>query len=587
MMMMGASSPMLSYDGVKASVAVPIAHQRERHQQSLPPAMAVHVGPQNDRPERTRDGRDGIGEKRVHQRDERAFGGKERFGDIGGEIGVDEEVVELEKIAGARPNDGLHLLFALFGRQHRVTPSPAGGRASPRDRRESSAPVRLIAAASETQSAGAARFPVSSISAVLMVGVKPPKIAVAVTKASANPVVRTFCGHDLGQKRDHRAVVEPEYHGEPQHDREQLAEARIGHEPAHRRIGRQQRDDRNDEELRPATDAIGKRTAEGKPDEVGEAGAERDDHGVDRLEPEGARPEGRGVHRDGVERGRREDRHHHADGDDLPIGAQDFENLARFRRRLGMEKGLGLRQRAAQPEDDRNDQTADDDGHAPTPRRHLVAREHRCEGDAEDGGEHDGDLLTARLPGGIEAAIAGGGDLREIDRAAADLDAGGEALDQTAHHDDDRSQDADRLIPRRKRDRGGADRHQRQREDQTRAAPHTVGIGAENHGPDRPYEEPRTVGEERGHQRDEFVVGGEEGPGDVGRVIAVDDEVVHLEEIAGGHADHGFDLLSAFRGRKHAGSSYELCFSNRQRHRRVLFPGTQTGRRAARERRSG
>ena len=61
-------------------------------------------------------------------------------------------------------------------------------------RRARTAAERLMAAASESQSAGAARFPVASMRRVETAGVKPPKIAVAVTKASEKAAVRTRCG---------------------------------------------------------------------------------------------------------------------------------------------------------------------------------------------------------------------------------------------------------------------------------------------------------------------------------------------------------------------------------------------------------
>ena len=44
--------------------------------------------------------------------------------------------------------------------------------------------------------------------------------------------------------------------------------------------------------------------------------------------------------------------------------------------------------------------------------------------------EDHGDLLARRLPGAIEAAVARGGDLGEVDGHAAEFDAGREALDQ-------------------------------------------------------------------------------------------------------------------------------------------------------------
>ena len=70
-------------------------------------------------------------------------------------------------------------------------------------------------------------------------------------------------------------------------------------------------------------------------------------------------------------------------------------------------------------------------------------------------------------------------DFGEIDRNAAELDAGRKSLQQPAGDDDDRRREADRRVARRQGDDDGADRHDRQRDDQPLAAADAVDIGAE------------------------------------------------------------------------------------------------------------
>ncbi len=107
---------------------------------------------------------------------------------------------------------------------------------------------------------------------------------------------------------------------------------------------------------------------------------ERPAQSVTIMASSGERPqrlgsEGRRVDGDGVERGRGQDRHHDADGHDLPIGAEDRQHLARLGRRLRMLEGFGFfEERAAEPEDERDDQATDQERHAPAPERHLLGR---------------------------------------------------------------------------------------------------------------------------------------------------------------------------------------------------------------------
>src|SRR5207245_10686935 len=77
-----------------------------------------------------------------------------------------------------------------------------------------------------------------------------------------------------------------------------------------------------------------------------------------------------------------------------------------------------------------------------------------------------------------------------------------------------------------------------------------------------PHEEAGTEGGERGHQRGEFALAGEELRGDGLGVVAVDHEVVHLEEVAAGDADDGADLGLAFSWGQHGFLSHQFRVSS-------------------------
>ena len=145
-------------------------------------------------------------------------------------------------------------------------------------------------------------------------------------------------------------------------------------------------------------------------------------------------------------------------------------------------------QRPAQQEDEGNDQAADEERNAPAPGGDGGRRHHLAQHEADDRGDEDRDLLAGGLERGVEAAVAGRGDLGEIDRDAAEFDAGGKALQQAADQHDDRGGDADRRIGRAERDHHGTDRHDRQRDDQALAAADAVDIGAEHDGADRAHQ---------------------------------------------------------------------------------------------------
>jgi len=137
---------------------------------------------------------------------------------------------------------------------------------------------------------------------------------------------------------------------------------------------------------------------------------------------------------------------------------------------LARRELVGLLQRAPQQEDQRHDEAADQEGNAPAPLHHRVRRHDLAEQHAQQRHEDDGDLLAAGLPADIEALVALGRDLREIDRDAAELDAGGEALDEAPGDDDDGREQAEQGVAGDERDRQGADGHEAERQQPAGAA---------------------------------------------------------------------------------------------------------------------
>ena len=215
-----------------------------------------------------------------------------------------------------------------------------------------------------------------------------------------------------------------------------------------------------------------------------------------------------------------------------------LRDLGHSRTMAARSEFFGLLQRAAHVEQERHDQTADDERDTPAPRVHFRGRDEAVEQHAERRREHHRHLLARGLPRAVEAAIALGRDLRQVDRHAAEFDARGKALQQPSKQDDGGRKKTDLRIARHKGDACGADRHQHQREDQTLAAAVMVDVGAEHERADRTHQKARAEHRKREHQRSKFVAGREERGCNCRRVIPVHGEVVHLEKIAAGDAKH-------------------------------------------------
>ena len=77
---------------------------------------------------------------------------------------------------------------------------------------------------------------------------------------------------------------------------------------------------------------------------------------------------------------------------------------------------------------------------------------HLVEHVAEHGGDHDRHLLAAGLPGHVEALVARRRHFRQIDRDAAEFDAGREALQQASGQHQHGREQADGRIARHEGD---------------------------------------------------------------------------------------------------------------------------------------
>jgi hypothetical protein len=180
-------------------------------------------------------------------------------------------------------------------------------------------------------------------------------------------------------------------------------------------------------------------------------------------------------------------------------------------------------------------------GIAPAPRPEFWRRQLGAQDVAEDRGDHDRHLLAGRLPGDVEAFVAWCRHLRQVDRYAAQFDAGREPLQQPPHQHQQRCQQPDRRVAGHEGDQDGAARHDRQGQDEAFPAADLVDVGAQDDGSQWAHQEAGAERHEGQHQAGELTAGREERFGDVGRVEAEQEEVEHLQEVAAGYPEHGGD----------------------------------------------
>ena len=169
----------------------------------------------------------------------------------------------------------------------------------------------------------------------------------------------------------------------------------------------------------------------------------------------------------------------------------------------------------------------------------LFRREEQAQRHAKGSGHDDRDLLARGLPGAVEPFVTGGGNFGQIDRYAAQFHSRGKTLKQAAENNSDRSENADEPVRRRAGDGESSRSHKSEGEDKAGSPSMPVDVRAQNNRAERAHEIAGSKSSERQHQRSEMVAGGKNVAGDVRRIVGVDHEVVHFEEIAAGDADDG------------------------------------------------
>ncbi len=151
---------------------------------------------------------------------------------------------------------------------------------------------------------------------------------------------------------------------------------------------------------------------------------------------------------------------------------------------------LGLFQLATQQENKRHNQAAKQERNAPAPFTDGALFQHRVEDKAHRRRHHNRDLLTARLPAGVKALAAWCGDLCQIDRHAAQLCTGGEALQQPTDQHQQRRPQANTLVRGDQYDHKGACRHDGERDDQPFTTTDLIDVRAQHYRANRAHQEP-------------------------------------------------------------------------------------------------
>ena len=149
----------------------------------------------------------------------------------------------------------------------------------------------------------------------------------------------------------------------------------------------------------------------------------------------------------------------------------------------------------------------------------------------------------------VKAFVSRRCDFRQINGDAAELDAGGKALDQPPNHHNDGGQGAECRIARNQGDRYRSDGHKPQREHKSGAASVMVDVGAEENAAERAHQKTGPKRHEGQHELRKLAAGGKERSSDRGRVVTEDEKVVHLQKVSARDADDRPDLLAPVRAR--------------------------------------
>ncbi|CRR63345.1 hypothetical protein PAERUG_E16_London_17_VIM_2_04_14_06161 [Pseudomonas aeruginosa] len=349
----------------------------------------------------------------------------------------------------------------------------------------------------------------------------------------------------LGHRGRRRAEEAADRRAQQQLHQQQAPQARRRGDPGEQRIDHEHEGQGRDQQHR------------APPDPVGESPSQRDHQGHQRhrshlhhehLVQRQAQllvGEGRHIHQHHVEGHRADHRQAHAHQHAAPVFAQHAEQpLALAGLPDGFEEGLGLAHVAADPQSHRTDQQTEQERHPPAPALQGLGVQAMGDQRAHPRtGEHR-QALAEQLPGTVETAPVRRRAFHQESRGAGVLAAGGETLQHSRDHDQQRCADADRRVGRGEGDHRDGQRHQQDDQLHRRLASPAVGIQAEQDPTDRTHEETDTEGGQGHQQRGVLVAGREEQPGDQAGKEAVDDEVVPLQ----GVADHGSRHLAGTRG---------------------------------------
>lgn len=205
--------------------------------------------------------------------------------------------------------------------------------------------------------------------------------------------------------------------------------------------------------------------------------------------------------------------------------------IQRYLRTIRLFAAVGLFQVLTDIDADGNDQQADDERHAPAPGIQRLFRQKIGECQPARGAEQGADALADGLPADEKAALIGPGGLQQQRGGRADFTAGGEALNQTADHDQHRRQNADLRIGRCEGDQGGADAHQDDSHQHGGLAADPVGIGAQHHAAQRAHDKADAEHRHRHQQRAVGAVAGKIEFADDGGKEAVYGEVENLRPL--------------------------------------------------------
>ncbi|KPZ33886.1 hypothetical protein AN901_202710 [Pseudomonas syringae pv. theae] len=208
----------------------------------------------------------------------------------------------------------------------------------------------------------------------------------------------------------------------------------------------------------------------------------------------------------------------------------------------------GLLQRAADDEDRRHDQAADQKRYAPAPFTHLLGAQPVVQANAQQTGEYHGGLLAGGLPAYKKAFAARCRDFGQIDRNTTQFHSRRKALQQSAEQHQQRCNHAQRGVTRHAGDQQSAHCHHGKGDNQPLAASVTVNVGTEKYRTQRTHQKACAERRQRQHQRCECAVGREEGLGNGRGVKAVDHEVEHFEEVTADNAKNRFALACACCG---------------------------------------